>query len=272
MKFLLPCQQLFGRFPAGLSLAAAKDAGYDGAEIVLFRWTVRRLNEIRDAARQLGLMVHLHQAWSIREGKVHWYNWPLYWTGHLPHPDAKLSEQFLPATEPIVIYADRVPEYLGLSETRRPANYWFQTLCAQETPAGLSLPYRQFADLIREHKLNVVFDIQHALEYASGALNDVTALHGKSSPQLYRDLRSMWDEIGPFVKEIHVTDANPALGRTKGRNLMYGQGILPLREFCHYVRQSGWDGTVVPEIAPQHIPKTVAAYRDLLGKTRNLFK
>ena len=108
-----------------------------------------------------------------------------------------------------------------------------------------------------------------ALEYACG-VEGVASLPRR--PQELRDrLFAAWKIMRPLVKEIQLADTDPSLGSSWGRNLPLNKGILPLREFCRMVKESGWDGRVVPEVQPMFYKFRRHSWAELRRQTAKLF-
>ena len=255
MLIFIPYCTLLG-IPLFTTISGAKEARFHGVEIhlVSFRSYGAALL-CRNRAGLLGLATHFHQGWSLRENPTHWYNHVLNALGYLPRNGYALADHIPPTGGPVVVYADR------LSETRGRPNYWLQT-CSQFGRDGrYALPYVRFLEAVRRHRLPVVFDTQHYLEYALN-VRGVEDLP-QDRRELFDLLAEGWRELGSFVKEIQLCDSDPRLGHTGGRNVFIGEGILPLRDFCRLVKESGWDGVVVPEVKPSHLlrPRRIGELR-----------
>lgn len=249
IRVLLPKLSLFG-LPMGLTMRWAKAAGFAGLELLAVRMIMKHLPRIAGWAEQLGLVLHLHQPWSLSENSTYAHNRVLSAVGYLPQDGYQINDLVPPETpQPLVIYADRFRDAITLS------NRWIQTVSVfqrgRDGRFTYQLPYRQFVEVVLKHNLPVVFDTQHFLEYLIG-VQGVEKL--SSDPRLlFRQLSKGWETLRHLVREIHLNDFNPMLGHTRGRNVFPGTGIVPLAGFMQLVRRSGWQGTVVPEVAPRHL-------------------
>ncbi|MDP3727298.1 MAG: TIM barrel protein [bacterium] len=263
---LLPYFALW-RLPAFTTIRGAKDAGFDGVEIHLAGQSQRRALACRAHARRLGLKVHLHQGWSIEESSsVHVWNRLMHPVGLLPRPGYRLAEHIpFGVNDPVVIYAERWRDALAHP------NWWLQT-CRQ---ANARLRFEEFVAIVERERLPVVFDLQHYLEFRL----DLRGVGGLARPGILRNflpdvlmgyLTEGWHQLGPLVREIHLDDCDPRLGHTRGRNVPLGTGVLPVRDFCRMVKESGWDGTVVPEVQPFLLHRH-RRYADLRRQVADLF-
>ena len=241
-QILIPYLALFG-IPLFTTIRGARQAGFDGVEIHLAGQSQARALRCRSTAYRLGLRVHLHQGWSRDENPTHWYNHALSALGCLPPDGYRLIDHIpLGVLDPVVVYAERLWEASG-----RPF-YWIQTCCQ---PGAPKISFQLFLAAVERGQLPVVFDVQHYLEFRLG-LEGVGDL--PTDRRALMDLLGAgWKHLGPLTKEIHLDDADPRLGHTRGRNVPLGSGVLPLRDFCRMVKASGWDGTVVPEVSPFHL-------------------
>lgn len=246
IRVLVPHFLLFG-IPIFTTLRGAQAAGFDGVEIHLAGRTMAGAIRSRERAKRLGLIVHLHQGWSLAEDSTRLlHNRILHALRLLPHDDYSLENHIPPGTtEPVVVYAERIHEAIGHP------NWWLQTACHLDAVGQPRLPLERFYELVEHHRLPVVFDIQHILEYCYG-LEGVGKLP-RSPERFWQLLEESWHRLQPFVREIHLTDIEPARGDARGRNIYFGKGCLPLSNFCTMVKHSGWDGYVVPEIDPQDL-------------------
>jgi sugar phosphate isomerase/epimerase len=241
MKIHLPYITLFG-VPI-LPLCRIQAAGFDGVEIHLINYRdTSRVSETIARATRLGLKVSVHQAWSLEESPTFWFNHLLNFLGYLPHAGYTLAGHLPAGDLPTVVYASRWQEV-----TNHP-NWQLQTCDILDEKQDFKISYNRFVRLVTLHKFAVVFDTQHVLEFM---LNQ----HGVEDlpfdpKELLKLLTKAWDDLGSYVREIHLNDCNPGLGHHTGRNIRLGEGILPLKEFIQYVKQSGWDGIVTPEVSP----------------------
>lgn len=244
--FLPYLEVLWKCIPAPLK--EIKLAGFDGVECHLIGRlrSPKRIAELRREVADLNLGIHFHQGWSWETGQPGFYNVVWRALGALVPVGASLDKQ-IPATSvdlrPVVIYGNLVKEPCR-------ANYRYQT-ASEHAGSGYAMPFREFVENVKERNLPVVFDTQHVLEWSQ----NVQGVEGL--PMVWSaisDLETnLWLELQPFVIEIHLCDFNPRLGRSRGRNVFLGDGIFPLAEFCSLALKSGWNGVVVPEVAPQHL-------------------
>lgn len=256
-----PYVSVFGRSAA--SLQAIAEAGYDGAEIHLVNYPnwarVKKLAQDIKLAEQLGLTITIHQAWSLLDSPQHLFNWPLALAGYLPWDSGKLEEQIgeVLGKYPTVVYANMAT---NPAECRN-KNLSLQTFSLTKNGKYV-LPYDQFIDLVRKNNLRVVFDTQHVIEYDLGQ-RGVTNFGDQKETRW--TLESTWDELYPWVNEIHLADCNQA-GDTKGRNVPLGEGMIPLEYFGKLVSKgSEWSGRVVPEISPT-IPQLFESHPQQVGR------
>ncbi|HEY4510650.1 MAG TPA: TIM barrel protein [Candidatus Paceibacterota bacterium] len=257
-------------FPLSVSQAIrfARDAGYDGVEVVnLYGWRNKNVEKYRELARKYELALHFHEVWSLEDNPTHKINHFLNLLGRLPPTDSSLERQFGGVTEPVVVYPHRWKEVLDKR------NFWLQT-CSVHRDGKLRSSYGEFLKIIIKNRLPVVFDTQHYLEWCLVTMGVENI--PSDSLVLFNLLQQGWRVLGQYVKEIHLNDFSPSLGHEMGRNLFLGTGVLPLREFASLVRQSGWDGIIVPEISPTHIlslrpGKTVSNLMVLREKVKKAF-
>ncbi len=240
----IPYMRVLG-LPFVTTLRGARAAGFHGVEISLLGMSKKAANDCRHMAQSLKLAVHFHQAWSIDENPTHWFNHLFHWLGRTQPTGYTLAEHLPDDDLPVVVYADRWRETLGHP------NWWLQTASCFNERLARRITYDDFLKVVRRHSLPVVFDTQHYLEMSLG----VSGVEGfPESISVLRDrLIRGWRELGPLVKEIHLCDSDPALGHSASRNVFLGCGRLPLRDFCRFVKESGWEGVVTPEVSPAHI-------------------
>jgi len=261
-KVYLPYMKLFGY--SFISLARIKAAGFDGVEIHIAGYSNKeRLLETIAKAHTLGLETRVHQAWSLEESPTFWFNHLLNLFGQLPRTGYTLAEH-LPADDvPAVVYANRWGEVVGHDK------WLLQTCEVFDKDGNFKTSYKEFVRVVKTHDLGVVFDTQHVLEFMLN-LHGVEGLP-TDKEKLLELLIKAWDDLGPYVREIHLNDSNPRLGHHKGRNVFLGTGILPLKEFVRHVKQSGWNGIVTPEMSPLKLLKPGELER-LRHTVLNLFK
>ena len=253
----------------GITLEGAEQAGFDGVEVHLIGMGRRRILSTICQAGELGLTTTIHQGWSLTEGWQQWYNWALAATGCIPITRFKLAEHIPAGTAfPVVVSGER------FEEAENHPNWWLQTTCSlhgvQERLEHLF--WDRFMPAAKSGRFGLVFDTQHFLEGAYG-VRGVGYLNRQDPLELLVQLRYGWKLLGPFVKEIHLCDFDPERGHTFGRNVFPGTGILAraLQDFCHIVKESGWDGRVVPEVLnwPTSSPRQ---YGELRKRVVELFE
>lgn len=220
--------------------------GFDGVEILLNPFTKSRVSAYRSLARNLGATLHFHQAWSVEEDPTELSFRLMGAARYLPQNGYKLRDH-IPAsiTEPVVIQADRY------DEARDHPNWWLQIQSVLGSDREYKLAFERFVEIF--HRLDrppVVFDTQHYIEYVLGFWGIEHLPTDKK--YLLSLLSNGWKIFGKWTKEIHLNDCHPGLGH-RGRNVLPGDGVLPLKEFCQLVKSSGWDGTIVSEISPGHL-------------------
>lgn len=237
----LPCK----RIPA--SLAEIRSVGFDGVECHLIGRlrSPQRIAELCREATDLNLDIHFHQGVSWATGQSGFYKVMLGAIGALVPVGTPLNQQI-----PKNVYAYPVVIYGNLVREPAQSNYRYQT-ASEHAGSAYAMPFQEFSMIVAERNLPVVFDIQHVLEWSQ----NVQGVDGLSmTPQTIGDMvMKLWLEFRSYVVEIHLCDFNPQLGRSCGRNVFLGNGVFPLAEFCAMVRDSGWDGAVVPEVAAQHL-------------------
>lgn len=231
---------LFG-LPIKSAMDKVKEAGFDGIEVLLtdrFRNYIWRCQHF---AKELGLTLHFHQAWSADEDPTDWKFKILEGVGYIPKPGYALSVHMPETTNnhPVVINGDRI------NQARR-SNFWYQTDCVFWDPWP-KLPFPEFVRVVKKNNLSVVFDTQHYLEWRLGVFRDLSRLP-KSQKGLFDLLKEGWELLGPHTKEIHLNDFNPTTGE---RNVFPSTGIAPLGAFCNLVQSGNWQGYIVPEVSPQ---------------------
>lgn len=253
IRVFLPYIRLHG-LPIVATLREIKEAGFDGIEYHLIGSSHRAVLRARARAHEFGLGFHMHQGWSLEENPTHWHNYLLALTGCLPRAGYTLNEHIprslielgFPGsiTTPVVVYANRIREVMQGGRWHGQGSFWIQT-CAP--PGGLQIDFDSFLMVVNVGRFRTVFDTQHILEFAT-ACKGVSEL-SDDREKLLAQLKALWSALAKNVSEIHLADFNPALGNTRGRNVPLGTGVLPLRDFCHMVHESGWQGTVVPEVS-----------------------
>jgi len=253
IRVYLPYIRLHG-LPIVATLRQVKEAGFDGIEYHLIGSSHRAVMETERRARELDLAFHLHQGWSLAESPKHWFIYALHLMGCLPRARYALKEHIpleilglgFPGSgqTPVVVYADRMPEVLQIR--RWHGNFWIQTCCPLGPDKKHRLDFLAFLMAMRIGGFRIVFDTQHVLEFATPC-KGVSEL--PNEPQkLLGQLEALWGVLKNNVEEIHLANFNPELGNTRGRNVPLEAGVLPLRDFCQMVKESGWEGTVVPEV------------------------
>ena len=250
---------LFG-LPIKIAMERVRAAGFDGIEVLLtdrfrnYTWRCQYL------AKELGLILHFHQAWSSDEDPTDKKFVILGKLGYLPQQRYALR-QHIPASirnKIVVIQADRINERFGNHQ-------WLQTDCIFKNGRSL-LSLAEFAQAVNKLNLPVVFDTQHYLEWKLGIFRDLSKLP-TDQKKLLELLEEGWATFGPHAKEIHLNDWAP-----NERNVFTGTGIAPLKEFCKMVKSSGWNGYVVPEIGPKvPIPRSLDTLKKLRETVESYF-
>ncbi|MBI2889146.1 MAG: hypothetical protein HYY10_04485 [Candidatus Liptonbacteria bacterium] len=239
IEYYLPHFSLCG-LPFPISLRAAKRAGADGVEIHLVAKSMLEALRVAMHARAMGLGVHWHQGWSLEEDYAKLFlNKALDFFWQLPRSGYLLDGHIPPTDDPAVIYVERVGE-IGPTN-----NWWVQTACNFEAHPDTALTFERFLKVAEELNLGIVFDVQHVLEWV--LRKDIADLP-QNSTFLWTTLEYAWSRLHTRVREIHFTDTDPRKGSSAGRNVFPGEGILPLADFCAMVRESRWNGVVVPEV------------------------
>jgi hypothetical protein len=252
---------LFG-LPMNVAMKMAKNAGFDGIEVLLNHWYMAQIPHYRNIAQDIGLNLHFHQAWSSEEDPTDWRFTLMEAARYLPQSGYALEDNvpFFITKEPVVIDAGRLLEIksrpTSISELTRPIpnNYWFQTDTVVNSEGYRLIYFDEFAKLVQQNNLPVVFDTQHCLEWTLGRFRRLQSIAWKAHIEsidlitlMKAQLKKCWEQLGPHTKEIHLNDFNPITG--KG-NLFPGEGLVPLQYFCDLVKKSGWQGVVVPEVSP----------------------
>lgn len=246
LPFFPPCRfpmKIFGLhilsavFIARYVSRLAKEAEYDGVEF--FCSDSRLLNRMVAIAKEHGLEAHVHQVWSLKGSHAHLHNIIFGMMGMLAPSHWPLRKHFAGVTAPSVVYASYWEEALGHK------NYWLQT--AAETSHGkLKITWEEFVTAQQKYNLPVVLDTIHLLELMVG--NPSVQFFPKDKRILREMFKSAWDQLGPMVKEIHLSDCVPGGDNTTERNLVPGKGKLPLAYFLSLVKDSGWGGVITPEV------------------------
>ena len=223
-----------------------KSSWFDGVECHLIGHflSTTRIIKLRKEAAELGLGIRFHQGWSWETGQRNPYNVILRILGALVPAGTSLARQVRGVgTDPVVIYGNLVDKPTQL-------NYLYQTASEHVRGRVYAMQFDRFMSVVKSRKLRIVFDTQHILEWFLNEHNMEGLFDSKTIRQI---VSKLWQELYPFTGEIHLSDFNPRLGRTRGLNVFLGDGVFPLAEFCTDVRASGWNGTVVPEVAPHHL-------------------
>ncbi|RJQ37397.1 hypothetical protein C4552_00850 [Candidatus Parcubacteria bacterium] len=263
-----------GGIPLLGSFVAIKSAGADGVEVHLAacrntsrRVINRQVLEYLRRAEALGLQMHLHQAWTLRDNPTHWHNWLLHYLRQLPREGMGLSDQLpyplISMGMPCVLYAEHYANPQALT-----AQHWFQTRSSFGLNGRYRVSYAAFAAFAQRLRLPVVFDTQHVLEWRAG-VRGVEWLPDRPA-HLLAELLAAWRELGPLVREIHLSDCVPGGDHTIDRNVFVGEGRLPLREFCGEIKRD-WEGVVVPEVGPRHLIPWSRQLPKLVKRTREYF-
>jgi len=252
---------LFG-LPMNSAMIMTKKAGFDGIEILINHWYRWRIPYYRILAQKFGLKIHFHQAWSPSEDPSDFTFKILSLAGYLPKNGYKLKGH-IPSiiTEPVVIQADRSDESVGHS------NYWLQTDFVFDPNKKNEIRIREFTVRAIESKSKIVFDTHHYLEMRFHT-RGVENIPIKKEILLSSLIRG-WEYLNDIlpIEEIHLNDFN-----SSERNVFTGDGVVPLKEFCKFVKESGWSGTIVPEISPKYLfPYSTAKLIELRERVEYLF-
>lgn len=237
---------LFG-LPIKTAMERVRGAGFQGIEVLCTNRFRNYYQRCRQFAEELGLTLHFHQAWSADEDPTDWKFRILERVGYLPQSGYGLGDNvpYDLTDVPTVIQADRLNEFYDHGAIA--PYYWFQTDCVQDKFGQPKLSFSEFVTLVQRHKLPVVFDTQHYLEWKLGLFRDLSQIP-RDSFWILQWLEEGWELLGPHVKEIHLNDFDPGTG---ARNVFPGTGVLPIAAFCNLVKRSGWQGDIVPEVNPQ---------------------
>jgi Xylose isomerase-like TIM barrel len=246
VKFYAPYMEIMGTKPYG-SLEDIKEAGFNGAECFLIGElrSERRANTIVEKASRLKIGLRFHQGWSRESGQPSMANNLLWALGALVPKHMSLEQQLDPAAaDPVVLYGNFAGDYVC-------ENYLYQTASLHAKSGGYVQTFDWFVSKVRTHKLPVVFDTQHVLEwfYNVQSVSDLTMDREKIRDVVFK----LWEHLSPLVKEIHLCDFDPSLGGELGRNVFPGTGVFPFREFFADVKDSGWVGTITPEVNKRYL-------------------
>lgn len=264
---LMPYWEFFG-FPAFGTVKTIKQAGFQGIEILLSRNLVpcRITNTYRQLCLKLGLILHFHECWTLEDNPTYGFNKALAALGIIHKTGFHLAAQ-IPTDmhEPMVIYPDRYNELLQLGSP--PTNLWLQTVHVMNGSLQHKLSYPKFVTEFHTHHFPIVFDTQHFLEYRCN-VNGVEEL--PRDPQMLTDLLiEGWDTFESQVREVHLSDCDPELGHSRGTKVFLGDGILPLRDFCQYIKRQRYEGFITPEVRPPRF--TWNSLSELRRTVENLF-
>ena len=262
IRILLSKMSVFG-LPMNMAMKLAKNCGFDGMEILINEWFKDRIPHYRSLAQKLGLDLHYHQAWSADEDPSDKSFVILEKIGYLPRSGYSLRNHIPDSVgnDPTIVSAERINQVAG-----REPNFWYQTDCIFEDSAP-KLTFSEFVRMIKKFNLPVVFDVLHYLEYRLGVFRNYNALPTEKS-ELMKLLEEGWGIFGPHTREIHLCDFRPG-----ERNTFLGDGIMPLEEFCKLVKNSGWQGAVVPEVSPMSLfPYRKSSVKELKTIVETLFE
>lgn len=221
-----------------------------------------RIKRLREEVAKLDLGIRFHQGWSWETGQRDLYNVILRPLCALVPVGMPLYKQVRDVgTDQVVVYGSLVDEPSG-------PNYIYQTASEHIHGKAYTMKFEKFASVVRGRKLRVVFDTKHVLEWF---LNKGNVAGLPTDPETVgRTVGELWQELRSFVEEIHLCDFNPRLGPSRGRNVFLEDGVFPLAKFCADIKTTGWNGIVVPEVAPQHFQGKVRL-RLLREKVDQLF-
>lgn len=239
-KVLLSSMSLFG-LPLGVIFRKARESGFDGVEVFLFNPVEQRIEKARRLADRYGLLLHFHEVCSFEESPSSCER-VLQLLGLSPRKDKSFIDRVpLSIHEPVVVYANHYAEVTS-------QNHWLQTISMFLENWRCKVSFPDFISAVLNHNLPIVFDTQHYLQYRLGLGKEMLMGAG-----LVKLLCDGWLCLHGLVKEIHLNDFCVEKGSIMGRNVFLGEGQAPLEEFCKTVRESGWSGTIVPEVSPFHL-------------------
>lgn len=237
------------------SLKEIKGAGFDGVECHLIGQLrfPKEINEVRAMAEQLGLGIRFHQGWSWATGQRNLHNHGLFLLNQLVPIGMPLEEQLCYTNDdPVVVYGNHIHEF-------PPPHYLYQTASEHIHGKEFPIPFDEFLIKVHRFGIPICFDTQHVLEW----FLDKHTVAGLPSAvfRILRYIESLWDELNPYVKEIHLCDFDPI----RGRNLQLGDGIFPLGVFSRLVKSTCWSGVICPEVHPRHITSLPALRARVAG-------
>ena len=257
-EYFMPDISMMGA-PIMRKCELARDAGFDGIEVFLWQNELTSVPEWRAKAGLAGLKLHFHEAWSYDESpKIS--NWVFHHLGMLPQvPGEGLDWCQVIEEEPVVVYAHHMRDWQRLRD-----NFRFQTFSLlNPVTREFVMHVSDFLDLAVRLELPLVFDTQHYATWGLGVgmVGDTQfrrfcfqkTREGES--RLWDCIRRGWEQLRPYVREIHLNNYVPALGELFGANIFPdpGKGMLDLARFGQMVRESSWSGTVIPEVSPVHM-------------------
>lgn len=239
-KVLLSSMSLFG-LPLEMIFRKAWKGGFDGVEVFLFNPVEQRVEKARRLAERYELMLHFHEVCSFEEAPSS-SDRVLQLLGLSPRKDKSFIDRVPPFIhEPVVVYANHYTEVSS-------QNHWLQTISMFFENWTCKVGFPDFISGVLKGNLPIVFDTQHYLQYRLGLGKEIPTGVG-----LVKLLCDGWLCFHGLVKEIHLNDFCVNKGSMMGRNVFLGGGQAPLDEFCKTVRESGWSGTIVPEVSPFHL-------------------
>jgi hypothetical protein len=229
-------------------------AGWSGLEIIMFPGQQKTLEKVREIAPDM--RVSLHQPWSYAESGGLLVNRILDYIGYLAPPTYTLDSCVERGSgELFVAYADRVEEVVRLRSASRQEVVWALQTATTWIGVGEArrnrMAYDDFIRVVHLHKLPVVFDTFHVLEWKLQMVGK--RLCDLEESRLATVLLDAWNEIGPErISEIHWNDFVSKDNLSDGRACLPGEGRLKqgLTILAGDIRRRGWRGYIIPEVSP----------------------
>lgn len=240
MRYCLPVSTLHWCSVAKMC-KMAKAAGFDMVEFLLAGWILEHPEEAAEMARDEGLDVRFHLAWTRQTSSEQTLFWCAAWriltsVGWLPKQGSTFWEMAPPIiTDAVVVYAENLLNGLQV-------NHYVQTMSTMKD--GRFQISRADADrrLLGGVQL-VVFDTYHDLHFRDGGLQ---ILEENSRVRLLELMVADYKMYGSRIAEIHIQDWS----KTGGRSVWPGTGDLPIREFLLEVVNRDSELILTPETKP----------------------
>ncbi len=252
--YIMPSAALtaFPSIPLGEQMEMAASVGFDGIEIVTFPGTdftkIKELAEATTSRHSRPFEVRFHEVWSLENGSNHKFNYVAAALGKIPRKTEPIESQIrLNETQGFFVgYAHRIQNEVH----RARDGLLFQTCQVVDKQISIA-DFVRIATTCSPVTRCVVFDTMHYLEWCTGGIG-VSRLARYTNSDLERMLLEGARTLLRCTQEIHLCDALPDLGDTKGRNPIPGRGKLPLKSFGDFAKQVGWTGRVTPEVQPRY--------------------